>query len=188
MWPHRQSLQPGMKNVQNNPLVDPQKVLLPPLHIKLGLMKNFVKAINKNGTAFHYLRQKFPRLSEAKIKEGIFVGPQIRNLLKDEHFDTILEGKEKKAWDNFRLVTKNFLGNKKSDNYSYAELIENMLSSYQELGCNMSLKILFLSFYILIWTSFRITVRPLAMNMGSASTGTSLTWKNDIRASGTFQC
>lgn len=51
--------------------------------------------MNKNGTAFHYLRQKFPRLSEAKIKEGIFVGPQI-NLLKDEHFDTFLEDKEKK--------------------------------------------------------------------------------------------
>jgi hypothetical protein len=25
---------------------------------------------------FNYLRQKFPRKSEAKVKEGIFVGPQ----------------------------------------------------------------------------------------------------------------
>lgn len=142
VWPHRQSLQPGQKNVKNDPLVDPQKVLLPPLHIKLGLMKNFVKAMNKNGAAFQYLRQKFSRLSEAKIKEGIFVGPQIRNLFKDDNFDSVLEGKEKKAWDDFRLVANNFLGNKRSD--SYAELIENMLSSYQKLGCNMSLKIHFL--------------------------------------------
>jgi hypothetical protein len=37
------------KNVLNNPLVNPEKVFLPPLHIKLGLMRNFVKAINKNG-------------------------------------------------------------------------------------------------------------------------------------------
>lgn len=142
MWPHRQTLQPGQKNDENHPLVNPQNVLLPPLHIKLGLMKNFVKAMNKNGAAFQYLRQKFPRLSDAKVKEGIFVGPQIRNLFKDDNFDSVLEGKEKKAWDDFRLVAKNFLGNKRSDNY--AELIENMLSSFQKLGCNMSLKIHFL--------------------------------------------
>jgi hypothetical protein len=30
-----------------------------------------------------YLKHKFPRLSDAKIK-GIFVGPQIRELIKDE--------------------------------------------------------------------------------------------------------
>ena len=29
-------------------LVDPRKVLLPPLHIKLGLMKLFVKALDKD--------------------------------------------------------------------------------------------------------------------------------------------
>jgi hypothetical protein len=31
-----------------------------------------------------YLKRKFPRLSNVKIKEGIFVGPQIRGLIKDE--------------------------------------------------------------------------------------------------------
>jgi hypothetical protein len=29
------------KNVVNNPLIIPKKVYLPPLHIKLGLVKNF---------------------------------------------------------------------------------------------------------------------------------------------------
>jgi hypothetical protein len=33
---------------------------------------------------FLYLQQKFPLLSEAKIKEGISVGPQIRELTKDK--------------------------------------------------------------------------------------------------------
>lgn len=105
-------------------------------------MKNLVKAMDKNGAAFQYLRQKFPRLSEAKIKEGIFVGPQIRNLFKDENFDLVLEGKEKTAWNDFRLLANNFLGNKRDENY--VTLVENMLSSYQALGCNMSLKIHFL--------------------------------------------
>jgi hypothetical protein len=59
--------------VLNNSLVNPEKVFLPPLHIKLGLMKNFVKAMDKNGAGFMYLRLKFPRLGNSKIKEGIFI-------------------------------------------------------------------------------------------------------------------
>ena len=39
----RQGLEPGSHNVQSRPLVEPNKILLPPLHIKLGLMKNSVK-------------------------------------------------------------------------------------------------------------------------------------------------
>ena len=54
-----------------------EDVLLPPLHIKLGLMKNFVKGMNKEGQAFRYLRNKFPKVSNTKVKESIFVGPQI---------------------------------------------------------------------------------------------------------------
>jgi hypothetical protein len=37
--------------------------------------ENFVKAMDRTGLAFKYLAEKFPRLSEAKIKEGVFVGP-----------------------------------------------------------------------------------------------------------------
>ena len=141
-WPLRQSLEPGRKSVQHPPLVESRKILLPPLHIKLGLMKNFVKAIDKTQAAFKYLRGKFPRLSEAKIKEGVFVGPQIRELLRDDAFDHALRGKEKTAWKAFQLVAINFLGNNKADNYRL--LVENLLKAYKSLGCNMSLKIHFL--------------------------------------------
>lgn len=41
-WPTRKGLKPGSHNVLSPPLVDSSKILLPPLHIKLGLMKNFV--------------------------------------------------------------------------------------------------------------------------------------------------
>jgi len=69
-------------------LVVAQKLLLPAalLHIKLGLMKYFVKGLGKNGAAFKYLVEKFPEISEAKLKEGMFVGPQIRELMKDNEF------------------------------------------------------------------------------------------------------
>jgi hypothetical protein len=71
-WPKRKQHIPGQKNIIHPALVDREKKCLPPLHIKLGLMKNFVKAMNKDGHGFYYLKQKFPCLNDAKIKEGIF--------------------------------------------------------------------------------------------------------------------
>jgi hypothetical protein len=65
-------------------LVEKTKIFLSPLHIKLGLTKHFVKAMDKEGEGFAYLKQKFPQVSDAKIKEGIFIGPKL------EHFWQIL--------------------------------------------------------------------------------------------------
>ena len=42
------------------------------------------------------------------------------------------------AWKAFVLVVKNFLGNNKARNY--AELVNNMLTAFRNLGCNMSVK------------------------------------------------
>ena len=137
-WPWRKSLKVGEKNVQHPALAGRHKILLPPLHLKLGLMKNFVKAMDQTGSAFKYLAEKFPRLSETKIKEGVFVGPQIRGLFKDDMFNSLLQGDEKNAWDAFRLASANFLGNIRAENYK--ESIEDM-SLFHKLGCNMSLKI-----------------------------------------------
>ena len=53
-------------------------------------MKKFVKALDKDGKALKYLRTKFPYLSDANVQGGIFVGPQIRQLLDDELFDAAL--------------------------------------------------------------------------------------------------
>jgi len=64
-------------SVENQPLVEPSKILLPSMHLKLGLTNISVKAMNQEEAAFTYLQEKFPRLSEAKLKEGIFIGPQI---------------------------------------------------------------------------------------------------------------
>jgi hypothetical protein len=41
-------------------------------------MKNFVKGMDKTSRGFECVRNKFPNVSDAKIKEGIFIGPQIR--------------------------------------------------------------------------------------------------------------
>ena len=39
-------------------------------------MKNFIKAID-NTPGFMYLKQKFSKINDAKMKEGIFVGLEI---------------------------------------------------------------------------------------------------------------
>ena len=59
-------------------------------------MKNVVKALDKTKASLKYLYEKFPRLSKAKIKEGVFVGPQIRELLRDDTFDHLFRGKKKR--------------------------------------------------------------------------------------------
>ena len=142
VWPKRDNFTPGQLNVKVTPLVDSQRVILPPLHIKLGLMKNFIKALHQDGECFQYLSQIFPRISAAKLKEGIFTGPQIRKLLYNNEFDRTLNNKELAAWNSFKDVVHDFLGNRRVENSDM--LIENLLRNYEIMGCNMSLKIHFL--------------------------------------------
>jgi hypothetical protein len=61
------------KNVVSPPLVIRENIYLPYLHIKLGLMKIFVKGMGKTGHGFHYVRYNFPNVSDAKIKEDIYL-------------------------------------------------------------------------------------------------------------------
>lgn len=76
-------------------------------------MKQFVKALNKEGECFKYLEIKFPNVSDAKLKQGIFDGSQtsIRTMLRDNIFITKMNVVEKEAWLSFQMVVENFLGN-----------------------------------------------------------------------------
>lgn len=56
---------PGEYSSHKNLLVDKNKVLLSPLHIKHGSMKDFVKDIDNNGADFQHLYTLFPALSSA---------------------------------------------------------------------------------------------------------------------------
>jgi len=141
-WPARKNMNVGAANIIHAPLVDPQKIILPPLHIKLGLMKQFVKALKKDGNCFKYICKTFPGLSNEKLKAGVFDGPQIRKLLNDSGFITSMNDDEASAWNSYAAVVKNFLGNYRADNFK--ELVKTMLSHYKNLGCNMSIKVHFL--------------------------------------------
>jgi hypothetical protein len=56
LWPKQTSLMPREKNVVSSPLVLREKIYLPPLHMKMGLMKYFVKGTDENGRGFEYVR------------------------------------------------------------------------------------------------------------------------------------
>ena len=43
----------------------------------LGLMKQYVKASDKDGDCFNFFAKTFPGLRMEKLKAGIFDGPQI---------------------------------------------------------------------------------------------------------------
>ena len=75
-WPQRKALQIGRENVVHVPLMPRDKIMFPHRHIKLGLMKQYVKALDKDEHRFRYLCSVFPGLSKEKLKAGIFEGPK----------------------------------------------------------------------------------------------------------------
>lgn len=108
----------------------------------LGLIKQLVKVVDKEGQCFRYICQAFPGLSIAKLKAGVFDGSYIRKLIKDENFTSHMITFELNAWNSFVGVVQNFLGNHWSNNYF--NIVESMLNLYRDIGANMSIKIHFL--------------------------------------------
>ena len=118
-WPLRKESVPcRAKHIINNPLLDRDRILLPPLHTKIGFIKQFTKALNRDGDCFTYLCHAFPGLTIEKLKAGIFDGPQLRELIRDAELEDSIEEVELEAWKAFVLVMKNFLGNNKARNYA----------------------------------------------------------------------
>ncbi|XP_049307337.1 uncharacterized protein LOC125777138 [Bactrocera dorsalis] len=95
-WKLRTEFHLNVANVIHIPLVPANHILPPLLHIKLGIVKNFIKAINRDAEAFKCLTEIFPRLSVAKIK-GVLNGPDIIKLMKNAKFGEVLRPNEKIA-------------------------------------------------------------------------------------------
>ena len=123
----RENSVPGEKWVRNQLIFDKDKILLLPPHIKLGLMKNFIKSVNKHGKDFEYLRKKFLKLTDAKLKEGVFIGLQIHDIIDDDLSEHLLMETEESAWPTFKVVFLNFVGNVQAKKYK--ELVEDLLNT-----------------------------------------------------------
>jgi len=109
-------------------------------------MKNFVKRMDKTGRGLEYVMNKFPNVSDTKIKEGIFIGPQIRELMQDKQVDEDPNETERNAWLSFKRICKDSLGNHKAANYQ--DIVQDLLTSYKNMESHMSLKIHFLESHL----------------------------------------
>ena len=138
-WVPRETLRAGDKNLMNKPLIPRDRIILPPLQIKLGLIKQLVKALHENGECFRYLCQSFPGINLEKLKAGFFNGRDMLELMQDENFLLSMNPLEADAWQGFVGVVQNFLGNKRAVNF--AEIVQSMLDAYQRLGAKMSIKV-----------------------------------------------
>jgi hypothetical protein len=84
---------------------------------------------------------------EAKLKEGVFVGPDIRKRMFDEDFLLTMTEVETQTRKDFKGVVTKFLGNNKESDC--VTVVANMREKVKVLGCLMSLKINFFnSLYI----------------------------------------
>ena len=154
-------------------------ILLPPLHVKLGLMKQYVKSLDKSGKCFKYICQKFSFLSDEKLKAGMFDGPKMRQLLKDKEFIETMNPEEKNGWVAFSQVVNNFLGNTKSPESK--KIVKTLLDNFHKLGCNMSVKVHFLHSHLEYFLE----------NLGALSkmkgfTKTLKSWTRDTKVDGTL--
>ena len=97
-----------------------------------------VTALDKESAAFKYLQVLFPKLSDAKVKAGIFVGPHIKKIIECDKFAKLLNRKQKTAWNSF-VAAHGFLGNHKAKNY--VQLVQTVTKNYAKIGCRISLKV-----------------------------------------------
>ena len=141
-WSTRQGLKPGSHNVLSHPLVEPSKILLSSLHINFGLMKNFVKALDREGRGFASIHQQFQQKSMEKIKAGIFDGPQIRELIKDTSFDDAVNPTELSVWLSLQSVIANFLGKHRGS--QYRKMVDDLMENFRQIDTCISVKTHFL--------------------------------------------
>ena len=70
-WPSRHTMKPLEKNIKTLWFIGKTLCVLSPLRIKLGLMKQFVKALGRYGDCFGCVSSTFPGLSYEKKKARV---------------------------------------------------------------------------------------------------------------------
>src|SRR6218665_3193043 len=76
-----------------------------------------------NFNVFYSWGQRFLHLrSEAKVKAGIFIGPQIKKIIECDEFANLLNRTTKTAWN-------------------YVQLVQTHINNYAKMRSRMSLKV-----------------------------------------------
>ena len=152
------------------------RILFPPLHIKLSLIKFFSKALDKDGDCFTYLCQAFPGLTIEKLKAGIFDGTQLRQLIRDPDFENSMNEVELDAWKAFLLLEKVFFATIRPETMQNLSrtcwLLSEIWSTTWASRCTC---------YFHIWTGFLRTWVQWVTIKGRDSISTWKRWRPGIR-------
>ncbi|CAH0552110.1 unnamed protein product [Brassicogethes aeneus] len=128
---------------------DNNDILLPPLHIKLGIVKKFIEvAVKDDDEVFDCLKTIFPKLSNDKIKHGVLNGPDIRKLTANDRFTKILKNDHRNAWDALKAVIEGVLGKNRVQRDEVKKLVGQMLYYFPKINVSMTLKLHFLYFHL----------------------------------------
>lgn len=163
-WPLRRQHIIGKKNVQKKELVSKDRILMPPLHVKLGVVQSFVKTVNKRDAVMDVLMKLYPGLTKEvqqkddqgvmkkkmvprdKLIKGVLNGPDIRKLVKSVEFDKVLVAAEKDAWNAIKKLIDGFFGKHRST--TFRDDVKEMLRNFDLIGVHMSLKIHYLHYHL----------------------------------------
>jgi len=91
------------------------------------------------------LCEKFPALNIEKLRAGILWFSDT-TFDTEQIFSTYHDNPRKNTWRSLTAVVENFLGYFKALNY--CDLSKQLLNSYEQLGCNVSVKVHFLHSYV----------------------------------------
>ena len=67
------------------------------------------------------------------------MGPQVKPLMQSDSFLEKLSVVERRAWESFFSVVKEFLGNHRVPNFK--NIVEELVNAYEKMSCRMSLKL-----------------------------------------------
>ena len=70
------------------------------------------------------------KISSNKIIEGVFDGPQIREMLRFDHFEATISKSQKQVWLSFKWVCSSFSGN--NHDLDYEICIQTCLNHIKE--------------------------------------------------------
>ena len=90
--------------------------------------------MDQESAGFMYFKNTLPRASDAKIKDGVFVGLQITELTEDVKFEDQQGEEEKAAWKSFKNVATYCLAYHKAEHCS--DMAADLVQSYRSMGCD----------------------------------------------------
>ena len=126
----------GEKNVSHPPLVELDKIILPPLNIKLGLMSSFVKSFHKDSGMPNVVEDAFP-----KFASGLF--PSNLGDMSDEHgerFQQKIEHMQRRyqgSWDASVMGDYCWFLCRETGISSYKRLCPDVIGMYFFLLCSI---------------------------------------------------